>query len=94
MRTHKPQQPLSLCKKTKGFIKDGIVDVTTLQFKEKVASEINQIVADNNGQLDHLIENKYLSFFKQQPYEKREISQELISSMVVDEEIKKMFRLN
>jgi RNA polymerase sigma factor (sigma-70 family) len=85
--------PCRCSKKTKGFIKDGLLDKTT-QFKTEVVERINEIALQNNSELDSLIEGKYLAFFKQQPYENKDVTEKLLRTMQFDNDIRNLFRLN
>jgi RNA polymerase sigma factor (sigma-70 family) len=88
-----PESPCRCSKKTKGFIKDGLLD-KTLQFKIEVVESIKEIASQNNNELDTLIEGKYLAFFKQQAYEDKDVTKDLLRSIQFDNDIKKLFRLN
>ena len=56
-----PNNPCRCAKKTKGFIKDGLLDPSRVQFKDGLVKEIREIAFENNSRLDNLIEGKYLS---------------------------------
>jgi hypothetical protein len=85
---------LSLCKKTKGFIKKGLIDLSKNQFKSNVVKQIQEIAFENNRKLDHLIEGKYLLFFRDQLYEDKELTEELIKTLLFNKDIVELFRLN
>lgn len=89
-----PNNPCRCSKKTGGFIKDGLIDKKAIQFKPEIVRRINEIAVENNNKLDHLIEGKYLSFYKQHVYENRDVTENLISAMLIDKDIRKLFRLN
>lgn len=89
-----PNNPCRCSKKTRGFIKDGLIDKKAIQFKPEIVRRINEIAVENNNKLDHLIEGKYLSFYKQHVYENRDVTENLISAMLIDKDIRKLFRLN
>ena len=89
-----PNNPCRCSKKTKGFIKDGLIDEQAIQFKPDLVTQINQIAPEKNSELDNLIEGKYLSFFKQQVYEDKDITESLVSNMLFDQDIKQLFKLN
>ena len=80
-----PNNPCRCSKKTKGFIKDGLIDEQAIQFKPGLVTQINQIAPEKNSELDNLIEGKYLSFFKQQVYEDKDITESLVSNMLFDQ---------
>jgi RNA polymerase sigma factor (sigma-70 family) len=86
--------PCRCSKKTKGFMKDGLIDEQAIQFKPELVTQINQIAPEKNSELDNLIEGKYLSFFKQQVYEDKDITERLVSNMLFDKDIKQLFKLN
>ena len=89
-----PNNPCRCSKKTKGFMKDGLIDEQAIQFKPELVTQINQIAPEKNSELDNLIEGKYLSFFKQQVYEDKDITESLVSNMLFDKDIKQLFKLN
>ena len=89
-----PNNPCRCSKKTKGFMKDGLIDERAIQFKAELVTQINQIAPEKNSELDNLIEGKYLSFFKQQVYEDKDITESLLSNMLFDKDIKQLFKLN
>ena len=89
-----PDNPCRCSKKTRGFIKDGLIDKKAIQFKPEIVRSINEIAVENNNKLDNLIEGKYLSFYKQHVYEDRDVTESLISAMLFDKDIRKLFRLN
>ena len=89
-----PSNPCRCSKKTKGFMKDGLIDEQAIQFKPELVTQINQIAPEKNSELDNLIEGKYLSFFKQQVYEDKDITESLVSNMLFDKDIKQLFKLN
>jgi RNA polymerase sigma factor (sigma-70 family) len=89
-----PNNPCRCSKKTKGFIKEGKVNEYSLQFNPSVLEKISDISNENNSKLDLLIEGKYLQFFQEQPYQNREVAEQLISSMLFDTDLKQVFQLN
>ena len=86
--------PCRCSKKTKGFMKEGLIDERAVQFKPELVTQINQIAPEKNSELDKLIEGKYVSFFRQQVYEDNEIAESLISNILFDKDIKQLFKLN
>jgi hypothetical protein len=88
-----PNNPCRCAKKTKGFIKDGLIDKKVIQFKAELVKSISQIAIENNHKLDSLIEGKYLTFFKQQVYEDKDVSEKLVATLLFDNDIKQIFRL-
>jgi len=87
-----PNNPCRCAKKTKGFIKDGLLDPSRVQFKDGLLKEIREIASENNSRLDNLMEGQYLSFFRQQPYENKDLG--LIKSLLLNKDIIDLFRLN
>ena len=89
-----PNNPCRCSKKTKGFIREGLIDEQAIQFKAELVTHINQIAPEKNSELDNLIEGKYLSFFKQHVYADKDITESLVSNMLFDKDIKHLFKLN
>ena len=89
-----PNNPCRCAKKTKGFIKDGLIDKSRTRFKSEFVKEIQEIASENNAKLDNLIEGKYLSLFKRQPFEDKDLTKELLQSLIFNKEIMALFRLN
>jgi hypothetical protein len=89
-----PNNPCRCAKKRRGFIKDGLIDPSRMQFKAELLRDIRQIAFENNTKLDSLIEGKYLSFFKQHPYENKNLTGELIKSLLINKDILDIFKLN
>lgn len=81
-------------KKTKGFIKEGLVNAKTGQFFTEITETIGNIVANKNEELDFLIDQKYLSLFLNQPYEKPEKNKELAERVLQDPLVIELFDLN
>jgi hypothetical protein len=88
-----PNNPCRCSKKTKGFINDGLIDKQRIRFKPELVKQISEIASENNSKLDSLIEGKYLTFFKQQAYEDKDVTEQLLSAMLFDKEITQLFRL-
>jgi RNA polymerase sigma factor (sigma-70 family) len=89
-----PANPCRCAKKTKGFIQEGKVDATARQFTTHTLETIAQATPEANRQLDALMEGKYLRYFVEQPYENHEFSQPLTDSLLLDREVRLLFRLN
>jgi RNA polymerase sigma factor (sigma-70 family) len=85
-----PRNSCRCYKKTKGFIREGKVDVLTQQFFPKVTETIHAVVETKNEELDVLIEGKYLSLFRSQQYHEADLAKNLLT----DEDVKKLFQLN
>jgi|KBSMisStandDraft_5_1062788.scaffolds.fasta_scaffold05506_2 RNA polymerase sigma factor (sigma-70 family) len=88
-----PNNPCRCAKKTKGFINDGLIDTSDHQFKEVVLKRIKEIAIENNAKLDNLIEGKYLAFFRDQPYEDKDVTKELTKTILFNKDIINLFRL-
>ena len=89
-----PNNPCRCAKKTKGFLNDGLIDKTRLQFKPELVKQIKEIALENNTKLDDLIEGKYLTFFRHQPYEGKEVTKELLNTILFNRDIIDLFKLN
>jgi RNA polymerase sigma factor (sigma-70 family) len=89
-----PNNPCRCFKKTKGFLKDGLLEKQPIQFKGELIDQITRVSSENNSKLDNLIEGKYLMFFNQQVYEDKDITEKLVSIMRFDKDIKQLFKLN
>jgi RNA polymerase sigma factor (sigma-70 family) len=89
-----PNNPCRCAKKTKGFIKDGLIDLSKTGFKPERVKEIREVALENNSKLDNLIEGKYITFFRQHPYENKDLMEELMKSLLVNKDIVELFRLN
>ena len=89
-----PNNPCRCHKKTKGFIKEGKVDPSTNRFTREALETIGEVVDLKNHELDQLMEGKYLRLFTDQPYEKTDIGDKLIESLLFDKDIQALFWLN
>lgn len=89
-----PNNPCRCSKKAKGFMREGKLNPDTMSFNTEWKETIEESAARYNDELDALIDRKYLSFFRQQPYEERAVSDALMKSILLDEEVKKVFHLN
>ncbi|MDO1449204.1 RNA polymerase sigma factor [Rhodocytophaga aerolata] len=89
-----PANPCRCSKKTKGFIQEGKVDFRDRKFTTQTIQEMHNVSPQANHLLDQLIEGKYLQFFMEQPYEHSDAGNRLLDSLLLDREIKNLFRLN
>jgi RNA polymerase sigma factor (sigma-70 family) len=89
-----PANPCRCWKKTKGLIREGKVDPDRMTFTPQALQTLQSVVPAANRQLDQLMEGKYLQFFLEQPYEQNNQSDKLINTLLFDQEIKDLFRLN
>ena len=85
--------PCRCYKKTKGFIREGKVDILSQRFIPKVTETIDSVVGRKNEELDALMEGKYLSLFRSQPYYQENIADNLVKKLLVDEDVRKLFQL-
>jgi RNA polymerase sigma factor (sigma-70 family) len=85
-----PRNPCRCYKKTKGFIREGKVDVLTQQFFPEITETIHSVAGSKNEELDVLMEGKYLSLFRSQQYHEEDLAKNLL----MDEDVKKLFQLN
>jgi RNA polymerase sigma factor (sigma-70 family) len=88
-----PNNPCRCYKKTKGFIREGKVDALVQRFIPKVTETIDSVVGRKNEELDALMEGKYLSLFRSQPYHEENIAGNLVKKLLVDEDVRKLFQL-
>ena len=89
-----PENPCRCFKKTKGFIKEGKIDLLTQTFKPEYQQSILSVSNVKNKELDDLMEGKYLQFFTSQVYADTNVGDRLIESLLFDPQIKKLFHLN
>lgn len=89
-----PDAPCRCHKKTKGFIKDGTVSPESIQFYRQHTESISSVVESKNREIDHLIENKYLYLFTEQPYENRQENDRRSRLILNDPIVKQLFHLN
>jgi hypothetical protein len=50
-------------------------------------------IGRKNEELDALMEGKYLSLFRSQPYYQENIADNLVKKLLVDEDVRKLFQL-
>jgi RNA polymerase sigma factor (sigma-70 family) len=89
-----PANPCRCAKKTKGLIQEGKIDVKARTFTSRTIQEVQALAPEANGELDILMEGKYLQFFMQQPYEQSGAANPLLDTLLIDKDIKNLFRLN
>ena len=89
-----PANPCRCCKKAKGFIKEGSVDVNTNTFRREYIESVKSVSVEKNLELDELMEHKYMQFFTSQVYEDTRVGDKLIETLLFDPDIKKLFHLN
>ncbi len=89
-----PENPCRCYKKTKGFIKEGKVDAYSHRFTDAYKQSIAAVTGEKNQELNRIMEGKYLYLFTEQPYEDTAIGEQLINSLLIDPDIKKLFHLN
>ncbi|OQP45278.1 hypothetical protein A4H97_32695 [Niastella yeongjuensis] len=89
-----PANPCKCRKKTKGFIKEGLIDPSSLQFHRKAVQSINALVRRKNKSLDNLMEGKYLHLFIDQPYANELKKQALVRQILEDAEVREIYQLS
>ena len=89
-----PSNPCRCHKKTMGFIKEGKVEPTQKKFMAATIETIQSISPQINDELDKVIDNRSMDLFKNLPYEDHDASNELIKSLLFNEEIKQLFHIN
>ncbi|WPU96381.1 RNA polymerase sigma factor [Mucilaginibacter sabulilitoris] len=89
-----PANPCRCYKKTKGFMNEGKIDVSTHVFKPEYIESIKSVSETKNEELDDLMEHKYMQFFTDQVYEDTRVGDKLIETLLFDPDIKKLFHLN
>ncbi len=89
-----PANPCRCAKKTKGLIQEGKIDLREKTFTTQTLQEVQNLAPEANGQLDLLMEGKYLQFFMQQPYEQTGAAGPLLDTLLFDKDIKHLFQLN
>jgi len=89
-----PANPCKCHKKTKSFIKDGLIDPVRVQFRREAVQTINAVVGEKNRSLDNLMEGKYLHLFTGQPYADPAEKEALIRQLLEDAEIREIYQLS
>ena len=89
-----PDNPCRCYKKTKGFIKEGIVSAETVQFYSEVTTSIESVAEHKTYEMDQLIEGRYLYLFTNQPYERRRDSEERSRTILADPAVRQLFQLS
>jgi hypothetical protein len=86
--------PCRCQKKTKGYIKDGIVSPETIQFYRQFTDSIESVVESKNREIDYLITNPYLYLFTQQPYETKKDNEIKSRHILSDPAVMQLFQLS
>jgi RNA polymerase sigma factor (sigma-70 family) len=89
-----PDNPCKCHKKTKGFIKDGLIDPESIRFHREAVQTINAVVGEKNKSLDNLMEGKYLHLFTDQPYANPLEKEALVRQILEDPEIREIYQLS
>jgi RNA polymerase sigma factor (sigma-70 family) len=89
-----PGNPCRCHKKTMGFIKEGKVEPKERKFVPEALETIRSVSPQINDELDQLMEDNYMGFFKAQNYEKHEAANAVVQSLLFNKEIKTMFHIN
>lgn len=87
------ENPCRCPKKTKGFIQAGWVNEANLQFNNNFIHKISSVAIHKSNQCDNLLEEKYGLLFKDHPYYDKDKSNELITLIVSDPNIRDIFFL-
>jgi len=85
--------PCRCPKKTKGFIKEGWVNVADLQFNNHFINKLSEISLNKSNACDTIMEEKYGKLFKDHPYYNEDKSNKIISDIAADKELLKIFNL-
>lgn len=88
-----PENPCRCIKKTKGFMRDGLVDPEKVKFDSRVLQTIEAVVDQKNRQLDDLMEGKYRRLFVEQPWSGPAERTAMIESILTDPEIRDIYGL-
>ena len=86
--------PCRCQKKTKGYIRDGIVSPDTVKFYSQFTDSIASVVESKNREIDYLITHPYLYLFTQQPYEVSEDNDKKSRHILTDPAVLKLFQLS
>ncbi|UOE49404.1 RNA polymerase sigma factor [Mucilaginibacter sp. SMC90] len=86
--------PCRCQKKTKEYIRDGIVSPDTVKFYSQFTDSIEAVVESKNREIDYLITHPYLYLFTQQPYEAREDNEEKSRHILTDPAVLELFQLS
>lgn len=86
--------PCRCHKKTKGFMKEGLLDEDRVQFSSQTVHTVNSVVSEKNKALDNLIEGKYLYLFTDKPYGESIEKEVLIKQLLSDPEIRDIYQLS
>jgi len=85
--------PCRCPKKTKGFIKEGWVNVADLQFNNHFINKISEISIEKSNACDTIMEEKYGKLFKEHPYYDKDKSNEIVSGLMEDKELQQIYNL-
>jgi len=87
------ENPCRCPKKTKGFISEGWVNKDDLQFNNRFLKKIGEIAKDKTNECDSLVEEKYGALFKDHPYYEKNKAGEMVTNLVSDKKLKRIFQL-
>lgn len=85
--------PCRCQKKTKGFIKNGLISPQTGTFYKSVKQSIESVVDQKNQELNYLMEKKYVHLFTDQPYEEVLDRDEMTRRILTDPLVENLFEL-
>jgi RNA polymerase sigma factor (sigma-70 family) len=89
-----PDNPCKCHKKTKGFIKAGLIDPESVRFHREAVQAINAIAGEKNRSLDNLMEGKYLHLFTDEPYANPLEKKALVKQILEDAAIRDIYQLS
>lgn len=88
------QNPCRCPRKTKGFIQAGWVDKARLKFNTAYRQTINQVARDKSAELDNELETTYAALFRNQPFQQKEHADKLLSKVLSNRTLQRIFNLN
>jgi RNA polymerase sigma factor (sigma-70 family) len=88
-----PKNPCRCHKKTKGFVKVGLLDPERVKFDSLVVQTIKSVVDEKNRQLDDLMEGKYRQLLVRQLWSEPTDRSALINGILSDPGIKEIYGL-
>ncbi|MEO1257217.1 MAG: sigma-70 family RNA polymerase sigma factor [Bacteroidota bacterium] len=86
--------PCRCARKTKGFIEAGWVDKDRMKYNTNFLNDILDVVEKKDDVLSDLLEDRYKTLFQKTPFQEKEHRERLMRSVLMDKEVRKLFRLN
>lgn len=87
------KNPCRCQKKTKGFIKEGWVDATTMKFNSSYTETLKERIPYKDSQLDALEYYEYEHLMLEQPFQEKEHITKLLSSLLKSKTLNDVFDL-